>query len=106
MAQLRHDHSKLKALNTEILVIVPNGLKMIGRHVAAHLTPYPVLSDPRSRVAEQYGIGLFTAFSYAMFTPSVFLVDTAGRIRYAHYSSSYVEEPDNREPLSILAGMN
>ena len=79
---------------------------MIGRHVAANSTPYPILSDPRSRIAEQYGIGFIKALSYAVFTPSVFLVDTAGRIRYAHYSRSYVEEPDSREPLSVLAGLN
>ncbi len=87
LAQLRHDHSKFKVLNTEVLVIVPNGPKTIGRHVTANSTPYPILSDPRSRVAEQYDIGFIKALSYAVFTPSVFLVDTAGRICYAHYSS-------------------
>jgi peroxiredoxin len=103
MAQLRHDHTKFKVLNAEILVVVPNGPKMIGKHVSGNSTPYPILGDPGSKVAEQYGIALRRAMSYAVFTPSVFLVDTRGKIRYIHYSASYVEEPDNRKPLAVLA---
>jgi len=42
---------------------------------------------------------------FALGTPSVFLVDRGGRIRYAHYASSLIAEPDNREPLAVLEAM-
>ena len=102
MAQLRHDHAKFQALNTEILVMVPNGPRMIARHVERHPTPYPILSDKGSAVAGQY---LQVKRFFALGTPSVFLVDRGGRIRYAHYASSLIAEPDNREPLAVLEAM-
>ena len=102
MAQLRHDYAKFQALNTEVLVMVPNGPRMIARHVEQQATPYPILSDKGAAVARQY---LQVKKFFALGTPSVFLVDRAGRIRYAHYASSMIEEPDNRESLAVLEGL-
>lgn len=103
MAQLRHDYPKFKEFNTEVLAIVPNGPKMIARYVEKNANPYPVLQDKSSQVAEQYGIETQRAILLTTMTPTVFLVDTAGMIRYASYGISYIKEPDNRQPLAVLA---
>ncbi len=103
MAQLRHDHPKFKAMHTEIMVIVPNGPKMIERHVNSNATPYLILSDKGARVAEQYGVEMRNAVLLRAFAPAVFLMDRTGRIRYTNYLTSYVKEPDNQEPLTVLA---
>lgn len=100
MAQLRHDYAKFQALNAEVLVMVPNGAKMIARYLGNHATPYPILSDKGSQAAGQY---MQVKHFFAFGTPSVFVVDTSGIIRYAHYASSLIEEPDNQEPLAVLA---
>jgi peroxiredoxin len=100
MAQLRHDYAKFTALNTEILVMVPNGPKTIDRYIKQTATPYPILSDKGSQVAGSY----FQIKKYLLAgTPSVFLVDQTGRILYAHYAASLTAEPDNQEPLDVLA---
>ncbi len=99
MAQLRHDHDKFQALDTDILVMVPNGPKMIERYIRQNDPPYLILSDKGSKVAEKY-LQVKQFFTFG--TPSVFLVNRNGRIIYAHYSASLIEEPDNQEPLSIL----
>ena len=103
MAQLRRDYSEFKAANTEVLVVLPNGLKMIARHVSRHAPPYPILSDKGAQVAEQYAIHTRQAMLLTTMTPTVFLIDTRGLIRYARYGTSYIEEPDNAEPLAVLA---
>ncbi|RPI79238.1 MAG: hypothetical protein EHM41_24015 [Chloroflexi bacterium] len=103
MAQLRHDYQKFKALNTEVLVMVPNGSKLIGMYVHNNPTPYPILSDKGSKVAAQY---LQIRKFHIAGTPSVFLVNKTGKICYAHYSTSLIEEPDNRVPLALLAQQN
>jgi peroxiredoxin len=103
MAQLRHDYPKFSALKSEILVVVPNGPKMIERYVKNHATPYPILSDKGSRVAEQYAIGRIDAVVFTALMPSVFLIDQTGRIIYTNYLNSYIKEPDNHEPLAMLA---
>ncbi len=105
MAQLRHDYPKFKSLNTEILVMVPNGPNRIEKHVTENATPYPVLSDKGAKVAAQYLVETKRAAVFTFFTPSVFLVDTTGRIQYASYADSYLDEPDNHQPLAVLAGL-
>ncbi|NPV56242.1 MAG: redoxin domain-containing protein [Anaerolineae bacterium] len=102
MAQLRHDYEDFKRLNTEVLVIVPNGPKMIARYLGKHATPYPILSDVGSKVA---GLYFQVKQLFALGTPTVILVDKSGRVRYTHYAKSLIEEPDNREPLAVLAQM-
>jgi peroxiredoxin len=105
MAQLRHDYPQFQALNCAVLVVVPNGPRSIARYVEQHRTPYPILSDKGARVAAQYGIDTRHLLRMSIFTPTVLLVDQAGVIRYSNYQSSYIQEPDNRQPLGVLAGL-
>lgn len=100
MAQLRHDYDKFQSLNSEILVMVPNGPKMIARYLSGRDVPYPILTDKGSKVAGQY---FQVKHFFALGTPTVFVVDKDGVIRFAHYASSLIEEPGTEEPLAVLA---
>ncbi len=102
MAQLRHDYLQFKAADTEVLVIVPNGQRMIAKHVQEHKPPYRILSDKGAEVARQYGAQPKNLPFLSAFRPTVFLVDKAGKILYTNYTGSYIAEPDNREPLAVL----
>lgn len=55
MAQLRHDYDKFTALNTEIFVMVPNGLFMIKRYLKHNPTPYLILADKGSHIFKLNG---------------------------------------------------
>ncbi len=108
MAQLRHDYQKFSDLNTQVLVMVPNGPKMIEKYVVTNAVPYPILTDKNGLVASRYGVNIRNTILPGMrqlFKPSVFLVDRSGIIRYSNYLKSYIQEPDNREPLAVLMGM-
>ena len=102
MAQLRHDYEKFSALNTEILVMVPNGSFMIRRFLIKHPTPYPILTDKGSQVAKQY---FQDQKFFSLGTPTVVLVAKGGSIAYTHYANSLIAEPDNDEPLALLTEM-
>ena len=81
--------------------MVPNGPGTIERYVRASGAPYPILSDKGSKTAARY----FQVKQFFLIgTPTVLLVDTSGEIVYAHYATSAIEEPDNEEPLAVLAG--
>ena len=108
MAQLRHDYDQFTSLNSEVLVLVPNGPKMIERYVTANSIPYPILTDKNGLAAAQYGIAIRKTILPGvrqLFKPSVFLVDKNGVIRYRNYLKSYIQEPDNAEPLAVLQAM-
>ncbi len=102
MAQLRHDYEQFRARDTGVLVIVPNGQKMIERHVREHNPPYRILSDKGAEVARQYGVQPKSLPFLSAFRPAVFLVDKSGEILYTNYTSSYIAEPDNQGPLALL----
>ena len=100
MAQLRQDYQKFADLNTEILIMVPNGPKMIERHIQQFKTPYRILADNGSKVAGQY-FQSKKLFAFSM--PTVFLVKKGGGIIYTLYANSLLDEPDNKEPLKLLS---
>jgi peroxiredoxin len=100
MAQLRHDDEKFKALYTEMLVMVPNGPYMIKRYLDSNPSPFTILTDKGSKVASQY---FQVKHFFAIGTPTVFVVDQNGKIAYAYYAKSPLEEPGNEEPLAVLA---
>ena len=104
MAQLRHDYEKFQALNTEGLVMVPNGTHSIAKHTNRYAPPYPVLSDKGSLVARQYRIPIrqVPLLKVAVMTIAVFLIDQSGIVRYAYYPKSYIEEPASEPPLAVL----
>lgn len=108
MAQLRQDYEAFRSRNAEMLVVVPNGPRMIGKHMRECAPPYAILSDKGGRVAVQYGIcvrrTILPALSCVL-TPTLFLIDRAGTVRYTNYTRSYVREPDDREPLAVLDDM-
>ncbi len=99
MAQLRHDYDKFKAMKTEVLVMVPNGPRMIEQYRQQFHPPYPILVDKGSKVADAY---FQTKTMFFIGNPTVFLVNKVGKVLYAHYAKNPIEEPDNREPLFIL----
>jgi peroxiredoxin len=102
MAQLRHDIERFSALNTKILVMVPNGPFMIKRYLRKHPLPYTILTDKGSRIAKQY---FQDKKFFSLGTPTVILVEQGGKIAYTHYASAMIAEPDDEEPLALLAQM-
>ncbi|MDX9851597.1 MAG: redoxin domain-containing protein [Anaerolineaceae bacterium] len=103
MTQLRQDYQRFMDLNTEILVMVPNGPKMIEKHIQKNNTPYRILSDKGLKVAAQY---FQVKKFFAVGTPTVFLVNQKGEILYTFYGKSVQEVPKNAEPLAVLQKLN
>jgi peroxiredoxin len=100
MAQLRHDMNKFNELNTEIMIVIPNGSFMIKRYLGKLNTSFTILTDKGAKVAAQY---FQVKQFFAIGTPTVFVVDQTGRIAYAYYAKSALEEPGNEGPLTALS---
>lgn len=105
MAQLRQDYQRFEALNTEIVVLIPNGPRKIEMHVRETGARYWMLTDTHAAVAELYGIETNGPAFIKLFTSAVFVVDRKARIRYADYMPSYFREPDNEAILATLGGL-
>jgi peroxiredoxin len=81
------------------MVMVPNGPFMINRYLSQNPTPYIILTDKGSKVAEQY---FQVKQFFAIGTPTVFVVDQNQKIVYTYYAKSAIEEPGTEEPLAAL----
>jgi peroxiredoxin len=103
MAQLRHDIEKFNALNTEIMILVPNGPFMIKRYLSKNPTNFTILTDKGANVAAKY---FQVKQFFAIGTPTVFVLDQTGRIAYAYYAKSALEEPGNEGPLAALSALS
>ncbi len=105
MAQLRHEYEQFRAADTEVLVMAPNKPASLARYVAAHPTPFPILSDPGASVAERYGIEAIHAPFLTFFVGAMFVVDQAGCIRFADYNVPLVARPDELRAWALLGAL-
>mgnify|MGYP003386323247 CR=1 FL=1 len=85
--------------------MAPNKPASLAKYVAAHPTPFPVLSDPGARVAEMYGIEAIHAPFLTFFIGSMFVVNQARRILFADYNVPLVRRPDDNGALAVLQTM-
>ena len=104
MAQLRQDFEQFHPLNTEVLVIGPEGPKSFQEYWQEHDLPFTGLPDPHLRVLRQYGqeVNLFKMGRM----PAQLVIDREGVIRFAHYGKAMSDIPENDELFPLLEEIN
>ncbi len=102
---MQTDYHKFEALNAEILAISVEDAA-IGRRVTELLQlQYPVLADVKHEVVSLYGV--YNLLGDFLATPSVFVVDHQGVIRWEYVGQSRGDRPTNEmilEQLRLLRG--
>ncbi|MBN2547999.1 MAG: redoxin domain-containing protein [Anaerolineales bacterium] len=104
MAQLRQDYQRFVELDTEVIVIGPEGPASFSKYWQDHQLPFVGLPDPEHTVLKLYGqeVNLFKLGRL----PAQLIVDRAGMVRYVHYGKSMADIPENQELLALLAELN
>ena len=101
---MQEDYSQFEEVSAEILAVSVEDAA-IGRHVSELLEiQYPILSDVEHRVVDQYGV--YNLLGDSLATPSVFLIDTEGTIRWAYVGQSSSDRPSNEMILEQLKGLS
>jgi peroxiredoxin Q/BCP len=101
---MRDDYEKFKSHVAEILAIGPNTESAFQEYWKEQRIPFVGLPDPDHRVAVVYRqeVNLFKLGRM----PLVCVVDTNGRIRYAHYGGSMADIPENKTLLHVIDQLN
>jgi peroxiredoxin Q/BCP len=104
MAQLRQDHDKFLAQDSEILVVGPEDASAFARYWQEHDLSFTGLPDPTHTVLKLYGqeVSLFKLGRQ----PAQVLIDKNGQVRYVHYGHDPSDIPANEEILDLLQGLN
>ena len=101
---MQEDYPRFEEANAEILAISVEEAT-IGRHATELLEiQYPILSDVEHRVVDQYGV--YNLLGDSLATPSVFLIDVEGTIRWVYVGQSSTDRPGNEMILEQLRGLN
>ncbi len=104
MAQLRRDYEKFKKLNTEIVVVGPEGPRAFENYWTENDLPFVGLPDPDHQVLKLYGQEL-KIFKFGRM-PAMVIVDKSGTVRFVHYGHSMSDIPKNKSVLTTIQGMN
>ena len=104
MAQLRRDYSKFQALDTEIVVVGPEGADSFKMYWQSHKLPFIGLPDPTHSVLKRYGqeVNLFKLGRM----PAQVLIDKQGIARFVHYGHAMSDIPANEEILQTIQTLN
>jgi peroxiredoxin len=101
---LQEDYPRFEEVDSEILAVSVEDAT-IGQHVSELLEiQYPILSDIEHKVADQYGV--YNLLGDSLATPSVFLIDMEGIIRWAYVGQSSADRPSDDTILEQLRGLN
>lgn len=104
MAQLRDDYKRIKAMNTEVMVVGPDSLDAFKKYWQKHRLAFVGLPDPTHSVLKLYGqkVNIFRLGRM----PAQVLVDRHGLARFVHYGHSMVDIPANDHIIALLGQIN
>jgi peroxiredoxin len=90
---LQDDYPEFEALNAEILAVSVEEAE-VGRYVSNLLElQYPVAADLEHQVVDLYGV--YNLLGDSLATPSVFVIDRDGSVRWKYVGQSSADRPTN-----------
>jgi peroxiredoxin Q/BCP len=100
MAQLRQDYAQFEERQVAVIAVGPESIQKFKSYWQENDLPFIGLADPEQTAARRYEqeINLFKLGRM----PAQIIIDQAGIVRYAHYSNSMADIPENEEILDVI----
>ena len=97
---MRQDYQYFVKLDTEIVVIGPEGAGSFRKYWEKEDLPFIGLPDPEHKVLKLYGqeVRLFKLGRM----PAQMLIDKSGKLRYVHYGHSMADIPSNEDIMKLI----
>lgn len=101
---MQDDYPQFQELNAEILAMSVEDAE-VGRYVSNLLElEYPIAADLEHKVVDLYGV--YNLLGDSLATPSVFLIDREGVIRWKYVGQSSGDRPTNEMILEQVRSAN
>ena len=97
---MREDYDTIRGLDAEVLAVSTDQLSGAERAVEYLDLGFPILFDPEAEVVQQYGV--FNLLNDHLATPSVFIIDKNGNVRWKHIGRNYADRPSNQKIIAQL----
>ena len=103
---MRHRYPEFQALGAALVLVSPDDQGATRDLVARLELPYPVLSDPDLAVTDAYGARHDHEPNGKLIPrPAAFVIDQAGRIRFAYKGDSVPDRPSEDTLLEVIRGL-
>ena len=100
---MREDYDTIRGLDAEVLAVSKDDLSGAERVFDYLDLGFPVLFDPEAEVVRKYGVYNLLSDSYA--TPSVFIIDKSGKVRWRYIGRNYNDRPSNNQIIAQLEAL-
>jgi len=100
---LRKDYQTIRGLDAEILAVSNDQLTGAERAIDHLDLGFPALFDPEAVVIERFDVYDTLNDGYA--TPSVFVIDKNGDIRWEYVGRHYNDRPTNQQVIAKLEAL-
>lgn len=97
---MQRNYGLFQEAGTEIIALAVNSIAAVDGVRQVTGAAYPLLADPDHRVAEAYGV--YNLFNDGIAAPSVFVIDTDGRILWSHVGQSSTDRPSAQTVMEHL----
>ncbi len=97
---MRQDYQRFKELDTEIVVVGPEGIEAFKKYWKKNNLQFIGLPDPEHKILKLYGQEVKLIKLGRM--PALMLIDKSGTLRYVHYGHSMSDIPKNKDVLSFI----
>ena len=91
---MQKDYQGIKDLQAEVLAVSVDDLRRAGYVVDRLGLEFPIMYDPQAEVVKEYGV--FGLLHDGLATPSTFLIDTQGKIRWKYIGVNISDRPSSR----------
>jgi len=131
VAQLRRDQHELKKAGIDVVLVSSGSPEQAESFRHDFEVPFPIVCDPECMLFKEYGLRdmdrrdyyspsmllkvvnvMFEGYGYKSGEGSssqlggVFLVDTGGKVRFAHIAANAADHPSPREIIQAAATLN
>jgi peroxiredoxin len=98
--ELRNNYEAFRKAGGEVIALAVAPVTSVNTTQQSTAATYPLLADPDHRVAEAYGV--YNLLGDGLAAPSVFVIETDGRIAWSHVSWNPGDRPSAQMILEQL----
>ena len=97
---MREDYDAIRDLDAEVLAVSTDRLSGADWAIDYLDLGFPILVDPEAEVIHSYGVYDLLNDGYA--TPSTFIIDKNGNVRWKYIGRNYYDRPSNQQIIAQL----
>ncbi|MCH9017885.1 MAG: peroxiredoxin family protein [Chloroflexi bacterium] len=100
---MREDYDAIRRLDAEVLAVSTDTLEGAERAVEFLDLGFPILFDTKAEVVRRYGV--YNLLRDRLATPSIFIIDKSGNIRWKYIGRNYADRPSNQQIIAQLEAL-